>query len=44
MQTKRELEQRIEELEDENQELQDRLDQVADLVVAEEEDSDYGRG
>src|SRR5437870_12545514 len=37
MATKRELEGRIDELEQENQELQDQLDTIADIVAPEEE-------
>ena len=43
--TKTELEARIEELEEEKEELQDRLDQIAGLSVPqEEEDHDEGCG
>lgn len=38
MATKQELEDRIDELEQENQELQDQLDAVADIVTPEDED------
>ncbi len=38
--TKTELEARIEELEEEKEELQDRLDQIAGLSVPQEEDQD----
>lgn len=37
MATKRELEERISELEDENQELSDQLDSIADIVAPDEE-------
>ena len=40
--TKTELEARIEELEEEKEELQDRLDQIAGLSVPQEEDEDEG--
>jgi hypothetical protein len=36
--TRRELTERIEELESENEELQDRLDQISDLAAEEEEE------
>jgi ABC-type phosphate transport system auxiliary subunit len=40
MASKRELEERIQELEDENDDLNDRLDQVADLAGVEEEEEE----
>ena len=36
MSTKRELEERVDELEQENQELQDQLDTIADIVAPDE--------
>ena len=42
--TKTELEARIEELEEEKEELQDRLDQIAGLSTPQEEDHDEGCG
>jgi hypothetical protein len=39
VQTRRELQERIEELETENEELQDRLDQISDLAISEEDES-----
>jgi hypothetical protein len=42
MATKRDLEQQVKELEDENQELQDRLDAVADLVSGDDEEEEEG--
>ena len=38
VQSRRELLERIDELETENEELQDQLDQIADIVVPAEED------
>ena len=40
--TRRELTERIEELETENEELQSRLDEIADLVAEEEEEPEPG--
>ncbi len=42
--TKTELEARIEELAEEKEELQDRLDQIAGLSTPQEEDEDEGCG
>jgi hypothetical protein len=42
MATKRDLEQQVKELEDENQELQDRLDALADLVSGDDDEEEEG--
>ena len=41
--TRRDLMERIEELEGENEELQERLDQISDLAFAEEEEYEEGK-
>ena len=44
MATRQELEDRVDELEQENAELQDQLDAIADIVAPEDEDQDDDRG
>lgn len=44
MATKKELEERIRELEEENEELQTKLDDIADLALPEEEEESEGEG
>ena len=44
VQTRRELLERIEELEGQNEDLQSKLDEIADLVAPDEEDEDEDEG
>ena len=44
MATKKGLEERIRELEEENEELQTKLDDIADLALPEEEEEEEGDG
>ena len=44
VQTRRELLERIEELESENEDLQSKLDEIADLVAPEEDETEEGEG
>jgi hypothetical protein len=44
IQTRRELLERIEELEGQNEDLQSKLDEIADLVAPDEEDEDEDEG
>lgn len=44
MATKKELQDRVRELEEENEELQNKLDDIADLALPEEEEEEDGDG